>query len=201
MIKLFYTVISLVVFTQGIHGQVLESLFDEIENKPTEVKLLPESMIFTQSILWGEKGFMRKTNLFPLSIESREREMKIRRGMLTAHQLIGYATLLGMIGQGITGVQLYKGNDRFEDLHESIGAFTTASYFTGAGLSLFAPPPLLSVKSKGLNSIKAHRWLATVHFSAMIATNLLSESNKSYHRAASFTLFGSYALAILSFKF
>jgi hypothetical protein len=144
---------------------------------------------------------MRKTNLFPLSIESREREMKIRRGMLTAHQLIGYATLLGMIGQGITGVQLYKGNDRFEDLHESIGVFTTASYFTGAGLSLFAPPPLLSIKSKGLNSIKAHRWLATVHFSAMIATNLLSESNKSYHRAASFTLFGSYALAILSFKF
>ena len=201
MIKLFYIVISLAVFTQGVHGQVSESLFDEIENKPSEVKLLPESMIFTQSILWGEKGLMRKTNLFPLSIESREREMKIRRGMLTAHQLIGYATLLGMIGQGITGVQLYKGNDRFEDLHESIGVFTTASYFTGAGLSLFAPPPLLSIKSKGLNSIKAHRWLATVHFSAMIATNLLSESNNSYHRSASFTLFGSYALAILSFKF
>ncbi|MGB1449351.1 MAG: hypothetical protein ACPG8F_05855 [Flavobacteriaceae bacterium] len=144
---------------------------------------------------------MRKTNLFPLSIESREREMKIRRGMLTAHQLIGYITLLGMIGQGITGVQLYKGNEKVEDLHESIGAFTTASYFTGAGLSLLAPPPLISIKSKGLNSIKAHRWLATVHFSAMIATNLLAESDKSYHRAASYTLFGSYALAILSFKF
>lgn len=158
-------------------------------------------MIFTQRLLWGEKGLMRKTDLFSLSIESREREMKIRRGMLTAHQLIGYATLLGMIGQGITGVQLYNGNRRVKDLHESIGAFTTASYFTGAGLSLFAPPPLVSIKSKGLNSIKAHRWLATVHFSSMIATNLLSESNKSYHRAASFTLFGSYALAILSFKF
>lgn len=201
MIKLFYIVIFLAVFTQGVHGQVSESLFDEIENKPSEVKLLPESMIFTQSILWGEKGLMRKTNLFPLSIESREREMKIRRGMLTAHQLIGYATLLGMIGQGITGVQLYNENKGVKDLHESIGAFTTASYFTGAGLSLFAPPPLVSIKSKGLNSIKAHRWLATVHFSSMIATNLLSESNKSYHRASSFTLFGSYALAILSFKF
>jgi len=102
MIK-FYSIVSLLVFTQGIYSQVLGSLFDEIENKPTEVKLLPESMIFTQSILWGEKGLMRKTNLFPLSIESREREMKIRRGMLTAHQLIGYATLLGMIVQGIQG--------------------------------------------------------------------------------------------------
>jgi hypothetical protein len=200
MIK-FYSIVTLLVFSQGIYSQVSSSLFDEIENKPNEVKLLPESMIFTQRLLWGEKGLMRKTDLFSLSIENREREMKIRRGMLTAHQLIGYATLLGMIGQGITGVQLYNGNKRVEDLHESIGAFTTASYFTGAGLSLFAPPPLVSIKSKGLNSIKAHRWLATVHFSSMIATNLLSESNKSYHRAASFTLFGSYALAILSFKF
>ncbi|MEK9787612.1 MAG: hypothetical protein VW261_01945 [Flavobacteriaceae bacterium] len=200
MIKL-YSIVTLLVFSQGIYSQVSSSLFDEIENKPTEVKLLPESMIFTQRLLWGEKGLMRKTDLFSLSIESREREMKIRRGMLTAHQLIGYATLLGMIGQGITGVQLYNGNRRVKDLHESIGAFTTASYFTGAGLSLFAPPPLVSIKSKGLNSIKAHRWLATVHFSSMIATNLLSERNKSYHRAASFTLFGSYALAILSFKF
>ena len=200
MIKL-YSIVTLLVFSQGIYSQVSSSLFDEIENKPTEVKLLPESMIFTQRLLWGEKGLMRKTDLFSLSIESREREMKIRRRMLTAHQLIGYATLLGMIGQGITGVQLYNGNRRVKDLHESIGAFTTASYFTGAGLSLFAPPPLVSIKSKGLNSIKAHRWLATVHFSSMIATNLLSESNKSYHRAASFTLFGSYALAILSFKF
>ena len=200
MIK-FYSIVTLLVFSQGIYSQVSSSLFDEIENKPNEVKLLPESMIFTQRLLWGEKGLMRKTDLFSLSIESREREMKIRRGMLTAHQLIGYATLLGMIGQGITGVQLYNGNKRVEDLHESIGAFTTASYFTGAGLSLFAPPPLVSIKSKGLNSIKAHRWLATVHFSSMIATNLLSESNKSYHRAASFTLFGSYALAILTFKF
>ena len=200
MIK-FYPILTLLVFSQGIYSQVSSSLFDEIENKPYEVKLLPESMIFTQRLLWGEKGLMRKTDLFSLSIESREREMKIRRGMLTAHQLIGYATLLGMIGQGITGVQLYNGNEGVEDLHESIGAFTTASYFTGAGLSLFAPPPLISIKSKGLNSIKAHRWLATVHFSSMIATNLLSESNKSYHRAASFTLFGSYALAILSFKF
>lgn len=200
MIKL-YSIVTLLVFSQGIYSQASSSLFDEIENKPTEVKLLPESMIFTQRLLWGEKGLMRKTDLFSLSIESREREMKIRRGMLTAHQFIGYATLLGMIGQGITGVQLYNGNRRVKDLHESIGAFTTASYFTGAGLSLFAPPPLVSIKSKGLNSIKAHRWLATVHFSSMIATNLLSESNKSYHRAASFTLFGSYALAILSFKF
>ena len=67
----------------GVYSQVSGSLFDEIENPLSEVKLLPESMIFTQRLLWGEKGLMRTTKLFPLSKESREREIKIRRRMLT----------------------------------------------------------------------------------------------------------------------
>ena len=190
-----------ITFFQGVYGQVNSSLFDQIETEPTEIELLPSSMIFTQRFLWGEKGLMRTTNLFPLSIENREREMKIRRKMLVTHQVIGYATLAGMIAQGILGVKLYKGQEQFEDTHEVIGNLTTVSYFTGAGLSLFSPPPLISIKNKGLTSIKAHKWLATVHFSAMIATNLLADSNKKYHRAASYTLFGSYALAVISFKF
>lgn len=186
---------------EGIYGQKISSLFDEIETKPTEVQLLPDSMIFTQRMLWGKKGLMRITNLVPLSIENREREIKIRRKMLVAHQVVGYATLAGMIAQGVLGVKLYNGQQQFEDAHEIIGNLTTASYFTGAGLSLFTPPPLISNKDKGLTSIKAHKWLATVHFSAMIATNLLAEYDKKYHRAASYTLFGSYALALISFKF
>ena len=115
--------------------------------------------------------------------------------------MMGYATLAGMIAQGVLGTKLYNGQYRYKDTHELIGNITTASYFTGAGLSLFAPPPLISNKNKGLTSIKAHKWLATVHFSAMIATNLLAESEKKYHRTAAFTLFGSYALAVVSFKF
>jgi len=120
--------------------------------------------------------------------------------MLREHQYIGYLTLAGMVSQGVFGVKLYNGQYQYEDLHETIGNLTTASYFTGAALSLFTPPPLISTKNKGLTSIKAHKWLASVHFSAMIATNLLSESNKSAHRAAAYTLFGSYALAVISFK-
>ena len=201
MKKLILSCIVLFFFTQGMYGQINSSLFDQIETESSEVELLPPSMIFTQRLLWGEKGLMRKTNLFPLSIENREREMKIRRKMLLTHQVIGYATLAGMIAQGVLGVKLYNGQDQYEEAHEIIGNLTTASYFTGAGLSLFTPPPLISIKDKGLTSIKAHKWLATVHFSAMIATNLFADSNKQYHRAASYTLFGSYALAVLSFKF
>ncbi|MDC0386853.1 hypothetical protein OAM55_00315, partial [Flavobacteriaceae bacterium] len=85
--------------------------------------------------------------------------------------------------------------------HKTIGNITSASYFTGAGLSLFAPPPLIHKKSKGLSSSQAHKYLATLHFSAMLATNLLAEHNEKLHRASAFAAFGSYATAILVFKF
>jgi len=199
--KLFTVLFGSILFIEGSYGQINSALFDAIEKPSSEIELLPNSMIFTQRLLWGEKGLMRSTKLLPLSIENREKEMKIRRKMLLAHQLVGYTTLAGMIAQGILGVKLYNGQGQYKEAHEVIGNITTASYFTGAGLSLFAPPPLISVKNKGLTSIKAHKWLASVHFSAMIATNLLAESNTKYHRAASFTLFGSYALAVLAFKF
>ena len=79
MIKLLFTLSSMLILSQGIFSQESGSLFDTIENKPSENSLLPDTMIFTQRMLWGEKGVMRTSNLFPLSKESREREMKIRR--------------------------------------------------------------------------------------------------------------------------
>ena len=192
---------TLFFFSICLSAQVNEDLFNAMETPTEQTSLLPTNMVFTQSFLWGEKGLLRKTNWMPLSIENREKELKIRRKMLLAHQVIGYATLAGMVAQGVLGTQLYKGNYELKDTHEMIGNATTISYFTGAGLSLFAPPPLISRKNEGLSSIKAHKWLATIHFSAMIATNLLAEENKKYHRAASYTLFGSYAAAVLAFKF
>jgi hypothetical protein len=158
-------------------------------------------MIFTQRWLWGEKGLMRKTKWSPLTTEQREKELKIRRKMLKTHQVIGFVTLAGMIAQGILGTQLYNDDYSKYKFHKTIGNITSASYFTGAGLSLFAPPPLIHKKSKGLSSSQAHKYLATLHFSAMLATNLLAEHNKKLHRASAFVAFGSYATAILVFKF
>ena len=121
--------------------------------------------------------------------------------MLTVHQTIGFITLGGMIAQGLLGTQLY--NQKFElyETHKIVGNLTSISYFTGAGLSLFAPPPLSNNKNKGLSSAKAHKYLASLHFTAMTATNLLAEHNKKIHRASAFTAFGAYAAAILVFKF
>ena len=107
--KIIISVVSLLFFSQKMIGQIDNSLFDEISVKQETQNLLPSSMIFTQRLLWGEKGLMRTTKTLPLNIENREKELKIRRSMLKAHQVIGYATLAGMVAQGILGTKLYNG--------------------------------------------------------------------------------------------
>ena len=179
-----------------------DDLFAQLESEnPPEESLLPPKMLVTQRIFWGENGLLRKTKLAPLNKMNREKELKIRRKMLKAHQVLGFLTLTGMAVQGFMGNKLYRGKRNWYKEHKTIGNLTTASYFTGASLSLFAPPPLVSKQTQGLSSIKAHKWLASIHFSAMVATNILSEKDRKYHRAAAYTLFASYATAILVFKF
>jgi len=85
--------------------------------------------------------------------------------------------------------------------HKTMGNIVNVGYFTGAGLSLFAPPPLINKKVKGFNSIKAHKILATIHFSSMVATNYYKDKNKDNHKAAAYTAFASYATAVLVIKF
>ena len=178
---------------------LLEGLFEEEVNM--EEQLLPQKMIFTQSLLWGKKGLFRKTGISKLSLEQREKELKVRNVMLKSHQIIGYLTLAGMVAQGIMGGKLYNGDYALYDAHKTLGEWVTVSYFTGAGLSLFAPPPLVRKKVKGFNSIKAHKWLAYVHFSGMIATNAWSKEDRDWHKYAAYTTFASYATAVLVFKF
>ena len=178
---------------------LLEGLFEE--EMTMEEQLLPQKMIFTQSLLWGKNGLFRKTGISKLSIEKREKELKVRNVMLKSHQIIGYLTLAGMVAQGIMGGRLYNGDYELYDAHKTLGQWVTASYFTGAGLSLFAPPPLVKKKMKGFNSIKAHKWLAYLHFSGMIATNAWSKEDRDWHKYAAYTTFASYASAILVFKF
>ena len=189
----------------GLRGQennvLLESLFDNEEIKESE-KLLPKKMVFTQSILWGKNGLFRKTGISKLNKGQRIKELKIRKVMLKSHQIIGYLTLAGMIAQGILGGKLYNNWERnLYNTHKTVGNIVTASYFTGAGLSLFAPPPLVNRKVEGFNSIKAHKILATIHLSGMVATNYFSKKNTDFHKYSAYTTFGSYFAAVVVFKF
>ena len=178
---------------------LFESLFEE--EMSMDEQLLPQKMIFTQSLFWGKSGLFRKTGISKLSVKQREKELKVRNVMLKSHQILGYLTLGGMVAQGIMGGKLYNGEYELYETHKKLGRWVTASYFTGAGLSLFAPPPLIRNRVKGLNSIKAHKLLAYVHFSGMIATNAWSKEDRDWHKYAAYTTFVSYATAVLVFKF
>ena len=178
-----------------------EDLFSLLNNSNDETPLLPERMVFTQKLLWGEKGLLRTTGIAPLTMEQRQKELKVRRTMLVSHQVLGYATLAAMVAQGIIGGKLYNGDYELYELHKNMATVVNVGYFTTAGLSLFAPPPLINKKVRGFSSIKAHKTLATIHFSAMVATNIYKDKNRELHKAAAYTAFGSYAMAVLVFKF
>ena len=183
------------------YSQEKEDLFNLISEEQNQIELLPERMVFTQSIFWGKNGLFRKTGISDLNLENREKELRIRKNMLNAHQVIGYITLASMVAQGIIGGKLYNGDESLRNTHKTMGNIVNIGYFTGAGLSLFAPPPLINKKVKGFNSIKAHKILATIHFSAMVATNHFKDRNKDTHKAAAYTAFASYATAVLVIKF
>ena len=196
---LFFTVFLISTFS---FSQEKDDLFNMIEQEEKKIELLPEKMIFTQSLLWGKKGLLRKTGISPLNLENRQKELKIRKTMLTTHQAIGYLTLASMIAQGIIGGKLYNGDESLRSTHNTMGKVVNIGYFTGAGLSLFSPPPLINKKkSKGFDSVKAHKILATVHFSAMVATNHYKYRDKKVHKAAAYTAFASYATAVIVLKF
>ncbi len=179
-----------------------QELFDLIVvDENATPPLLPERMIFTQKMLWGEKGLMRKTGISPLTIQNREKELRLRRSFLKTHQILGYTTLATMIAQGIIGGKLYNGQGDLYETHKTMGKIVNVGYFTGAALSLFSPPPLTNKKTKGFSSIKAHKILANIHFSAMVITNVVADDNRKAHRAAAYTAFASYATAVIVFKF
>jgi len=193
----FFALITSVSFSQD------DLLNDLMKTQDTTTELLPKKMLLTQRIFWGQKGLLRPIS--PLTEVNREKELKLRRGMLVTHQVLGFATLGGMIGQGIVGNKLYNttGSNygKVKDLHEGLGAFVNITYSTTAVMSLFAPPPLIN-RDKKLSAIRIHKWLSVVHMSSMIATNLLAESdNRKLHRAAAYTAFASYAAAVIAIKF
>jgi uncharacterized membrane protein len=195
-----------IIFSVNCFAQDFTEEFENLINieKPS---LLPEKMIFSQRILWGEKGLLRKTGIVKLSLENREKELVLRERMLKAHQIIGYITFAGMIYQGILGGKLYNGDYSVYDTHKKLGNIVTASYFTGAALSLFSPPPLVNRKKEGLNNIRLHKILANVHVPAMVITNIYADkqyekkSYKEIHKVSAYTAVASYTLAMVTIIF
>ncbi|WP_240163685.1 hypothetical protein [Spirosoma taeanense] len=192
--------------TGNTADDLLAGLTDSSEVQP----LLPHRMLFTQRAFWGPKGLLRTINVAPLTPESRARELKVRRTMLVTHQIGGFVTLAGFVAQGLLGAKLYnaKGEDylKTKRWHERTATFINITYGTTLALSLTTPPPIVGAK-RGFTSIKLHKYLAIVHLTGMVATNILAHmiqkdfSLKPYHRAAAYTTFGAYAASVVALTF
>ena len=178
-----------------------KELFDLIITDENAVPdLLPEKMMFSQRILWGKKGILRKTGLAPLNLKNREKELKLRQSIVKTQQVMEYLTLGSMITQVIIGDRYYGGDDSFHKAYKTVGTITNVSYFTTSALTLFSPPPVTSKKTKGFSS-GANKFFSNIHFAAMILNNVVDDNNKKAHKAAVYTAFATYFTAEIVFKF
>jgi len=139
----------------------------------SQPSLLPELLSPGEKIMWGEHGLMRWSGLYPLTEEGRTQELKLRRTMLTVHELGGFATLAAMIATATYGQLTLNGNKSLGETHKTLATITIFSYFTTAALSLLSPPPL--VRRKEWSTISIHKGLATIHFTGMVLTPLLAQ--------------------------
>ena len=166
----------------------------------------PAKMLFTQRVLWGTGGLLKNRYSGNDLVANRKMDLKIRRTMLQLHQIGGFVTIGGMLAQGIIGSKLYKGDYKVRELHENVGMAVNLTYGFTALNGLFAPPSAFN-RDKKITSIRLHKWLAVLHLSGMIATNILGSqiednvSLKPYHRAAAYVSFASLATALVVIKF
>jgi hypothetical protein len=203
-----------ILFSVVVLGQVTESdsLLADLDTVSSQEKLLPDKMLLTQRIFWGEKGLYRKIGIAPeLTAQNRAKELRIRRTMFKVHQAMGILTAAGMLAQGFLGAKLYKaGGDeytRIKRAHEATALGINIAYGTTALMAFTAPPGMLN--RKGISNVKVHKYLSYIHLTGMITTNVLADKIsdnfklKPYHRAAAFTTFGTYfaAMAVLKFEF
>ncbi len=196
-----------------------DSLLNDLTADTEQVKLLPDKMLLTQRIFWGENGIYRKVGIAPkLTAENRQRELRIRRNMFKIHQGVGIATAAGMLLQGYLGSRMYKFNgkgdfNKIKNAHEATAIGINIAYGTTALMAFTAPPKQIS--RRGLNSGNVHKTLSYIHLTGMITTNVLANrlekdldtdnraNIKKFHRAAAFTTFGTFyaAIAVLKFDF
>ena len=176
---------GIILFISCAYGQsiVTQELYDS-RFTPPEIGL-PENMPYVKSLIWGKEGAFRKLNIGP---ESRIEELKLRRKMLQAHQWLGIITLAGLAYQYDVGKKLYDGDDSdywdsHYDKHKAMGYFTYMTYMSTSSLSIFSPPA--RKYDNNINSIRFHRRMAALHFTAMVAQPFLAkkavENGKRYN--------------------
>lgn len=191
---------------------------DTTATAPRTIPLLPEQLGPMESLMWSQHGFMRNHFDFPLTEDGREKEIKLRRTLLTLHEIGGFTTLAAMIATCIVGQMAYNQypnriSPGLGDLKSNLAVATEFLYFGTASLAIFTPPPL--VRRKEWSSVSTHKLLATIHFTGMIVTPILasyiggerrpgstiSRSAETLHMISGYTTTAAFATAMLVIVF
>ena len=146
--------------------------------RPTVRKLLPDDMSIMESGLWGENGVLRSTGIAsPLTPQVRRSELSLRRTMLSAHQIGGFATLVAMLGAVYYGQKSLddpnsgQRSDPYRSKHQTFVATTIVLYSATGALAILSPPPL--IRRDEWSTTRIHKTLAWIHVIGMIATPIL----------------------------
>ncbi len=156
-------------------AQNLASMFTD-----TGPKLLPDRMSFGEKFFWGKSGLFRELGIVgPLSLSERKNELKIRRTMLTVHQLAGFTTLGLMWTTAYFGQRVIDGNRRLGGTHQAFVTATIISYGLTALLAVLSPPPL--IRRDEVGTVTIHKTLAWIHLAGMIITPIIGSMIRHRH--------------------
>ncbi len=127
---------------------------------------IPDNMPLIKKPFWSENGVFRKIGIAP---SSRYDELLIRKDMMQWHQKLSLINLSFMSYQYYIGKKMdenpMKYKNKYESVHRNLGYASFSIYMTSAGLSVFSPPALKY--DRNLSSMKLHRYLSVIHFTAM----------------------------------
>jgi len=147
-----------------------------------------------ETVLWSRHGLVRSGFGRPLNAANREQEMRWRRELLSAHQIVGLTTFVSMLATIYYGQRMYNNQDfTLRHTHRELAFFTIGAYTTTALLALATPPPL--VRRKQWSSISTHKALAWVHLTGLIVTptiGLMIKNSASPRRLEGFHLASAY---------
>jgi hypothetical protein len=193
---------SLMASVESAQDTSFEAAVAATEPRP----LLPERLGPMESMLWSERGLMRRAFDLPLTPEGRQKELGARRNMLALHQIGGFATLAALAATVTLGQLTYNGNESLGAIHGPMAWTAVTLYFTTASLALFTPPP--AVRRGEWSTISTHKLLATIHFSGMVLTPLLGtlvaddrRDLRAFHLASAYVTTAAFAGAMLVVTF
>ncbi len=141
-------------------------------------RLLPQDLSIMEKGLWGEDGVLRSTGIAsPLAPQSRRSELRLRRSMLTVHQVGGFLTVASMIATVYYGQKSLldpnsgQRSDPYRKSHQLFETTTIVLYSATGALAIFSPPPL--IRRNEFNTVMVHKTLAWIHFIGMVVTPIL----------------------------